>query len=553
MENRIWKKEDELTLVITDLSDDGNGIGHVDGYTLFVKDSVIGDEVKVKIMKAKKNYAFARLIEVVKPSPDRVVPVCPIARQCGGCQMMFTSYEGQVKFKRERILNCLTRIGHMDRAELEQKMDPLIENEEPYFYRNKALFPVGMGKDGKCKIGFYAGRTHSIIDTKGCYLQGPGSGQRTGKYEEETGTVGSDSSSKPEIPSKRVAENVFGGESLEMDCNTSGFNGIEHETHARILSIIRNFIDGNHIPVYDEATGRGLVRHILLRSGFSTGEWMVCLVINGKKLPKAEQFIEALTQIDGMKSISINVNTDNTNVVMGKTTKLLWGSEYITDMIGDIRFRISPVSFYQVNPGQTRKLYQKALDYAGLTGNETVWDLYCGIGTISLFLAQKAGHVYGVEINPQAIRDAKENAKLNGIENVTFYTGAAEDFVPGAYNGTGTKYLNSQGNAVEQPESSLQMPLVEKVGELPSPSLPAPDIIVVDPPRKGCDPVLIDTLLKAAPKCIVYVSCDPATLARDIALLRDGGYELQRFCGCDMFSQSGHIETVCLLSRKVPV
>lgn len=505
MENRIWKKEDELTLVITDMSDDGNGIGHVDGYTLFVKDSVIGDEVKVKIMKAKKNYAFARLIEVVKPSPDRVVPVCPIARQCGGCQMMFTSYEGQVKFKRERILNCLTRIGHMDRAELEQKMDPLIENEEPYFYRNKALFPVGMGKDGKCKIGFYAGRTHSIIDTKGCYLQGPGSG-----------------------------------------------NGIEHETHARILSIIRNFIDGNHIPIYDEVTGRGLVRHILLRSGFATGEWMVCLVLNGKTLPKAEQLIEELTRIDGMKSISINVNTDNTNVVMGKTTKLLWGSEYITDMIGDIRFRISPVSFYQVNPGQTRKLYQKALDYAGLTGNETVWDLYCGIGTISLFLAQKAGHVYGVEINPQAIRDAKENAKLNGIENVTFYTGAAEDFVPGAYNGTGMKYPNSQGNAVEQPESSLQMPSVEKAGKLPSPSLPAPDIIVVDPPRKGCDPVLIDTLLKAAPERIVYVSCDPATLARDIALLRDGGYELQRFCGCDMFSQSGHIETCVLLTHRKP-
>lgn len=470
MENRIWKKEDELTLVITDLSDDGNGIGHVDGYTLFVKDSVIGDEVKVKIMKAKKNYAFARLIEVVTPSPDRVVPVCPIARQCGGCQMMFTSYEGQVKFKQERILNCLTRIGHMDRAELEQKMDSLIENEEPYFYRNKALFPVGMGKDGKCNIGFYAGRTHSIIDTKGCYLQGPGSG-----------------------------------------------NGIEDTTHARILSVIRNFIDENHIPVYDEATGRGLVRHILLRSGFATGEWMVCLVINGKKLPKAEQFIEELTKIEGMKSISINVNTDNTNVVMGKTTRLLWGSEYITDTIGDIRFRISPVSFYQVNPGQTKKLYQKALDYAGLTGNETVWDLYCGIGTISLFLAQKAGHVYGVEINPQAIRDAKENAKLNGIENVTFYTGAAEDFVPGAYDGTK--------------------------------ELPAPDVIVVDPPRKGCDPLLIDTLLKAAPERIVYVSCDPATLARDIALLRDGGYELQRFCGCDMFSQSGHVETVVALHR----
>ena len=215
--------------------------------------------------------------------------------------------------------------------------------------------------------------------------------------------------------------------------------------------------------------------------------------------------------------MSINVNTDNTNVVMGKTTRLLWGSEYITDMIGDIRFRISPVSFYQVNPGQTGKLYQKALDYAGLTGNETVWDLYCGIGTISLFLAQKAGHVYGVEINPQAIRDAKENAKLNGIENVTFYTGAAEDFVPGAYDGTQ--------------------------------DLPAPDIIVVDPPRKGCDPVLIDTLLKAAPERIVYVSCDPATLARDIALLRDGGYELQRFCGCDMFSQSGHVETVVALHR----
>lgn len=472
MEEKAYKKNDEFIIEITDMDTDGNGIGHAKkegtpegerGYTLFVKDSVIGDICRVKIMRPKKSYGYAKLLEVIKPSKDRVEPPCPISRQCGGCQLMSLSYEKQIEMKEKKIIRCLVGIGHMEESEVLAKKEKFISMEEPYFYRNKALFPVGKGRNGACKIGFYAGHTHTIVDCKGCYLQGP-----------------------------------------------------DMKKTRKITETIRDFVNTNEISVYDEKTGTGLLRHVLVRSGFFTGELMVCLIINGMSFPKQELLIEKLTKIKGMASISLNYNTEDTNVVMGEHTVLIWGLPYITDTIGNNIYHISPVSFYQVNPKQTIHLYRAVLEYAGLTGKETVWDLYCGIGTISLFLARMAGWVYGVEINPQAIVDAKENAELNGIENVSFYAGAVQDFVPGASEDT----------------------------------LPSPDVVVLDPPRKGCEIEVLKSIVEASPSRIVYVSCDPATLARDLEMLGRSGYGLERFKGCDMFGMTGHVEVVCCLQRK---
>lgn len=471
MDEKVYKKNDEFTIEITDMDTDGNGIGHAvkegsssneRGYTLFVKDSVIGDVCRVKIMKPKKNYGYAKLLEIIKPSKDRVKPPCPTAKQCGGCQLMSLSYKKQIEIKEKKIIRCLVGIGHVDENEVLAKKEKFIAMEEPYFYRNKALFPVGKGRNGACKIGFYAGRTHTIVDCKSCYLQGP---------------------------DMKITKNI--------------------------IDTIRNFVNSNGISVYDEKSGTGLLRHVLVRSGFFTGQWMVCLVINGVRFPKQELLVEELIKIEGTASISLNYNMEDTNAAMGEHTDLLWGLPYISDTIGENIYHISPVSFYQVNPKQTIHLYRTVLEYAGLTGKETVWDLYCGIGTISLFLARMAYWVYGVEINPQAIEDAKENAKLNEIENVSFYAGAAQDFVPGADNDT----------------------------------LPRPDVVVLDPPRKGCDIEVLKSIVAAAPSRIVYVSCDPATLARDLEMLGRNGYGLERFRGCDMFGMTGHVETVVSLSK----
>lgn len=464
------KKNDEVELVIEDFSSEGDGIGRVgeSGYTLFVKDTVIGDRVLVRVMKTKKQYGYARMIKLLEPSPDRVEPVCPNARQCGGCQLQHVSYSCQLAFKENKIKNCLKRIGGFG-EEVLSKMEPILGMENPFFYRNKAQFPVGRDKDGKVVLGFYARHSHQIIGSERCYLQG-------------------------------------------MEIKGEWIN-----TNEQVLSIVRNFLEEYNIPVYEEQTHTGLVRHVLTRVGFYTGEQMVCLILNGKKLPHASQLVKALCEVEGMKSISLNFNTEKTNVILGKEGKVLWGESYITDYIGDIKFQISPQSFYQVNPVQTERLYNTALEYAGLTGRETVWDLYCGIGTISLFLAKKAKKVYGVEIVPQAIEDAKRNAALNGITNAEFFVGAAEEVVPRKL---------SEWNA----EGSV-------------------DVVVVDPPRKGCDAVLLDAILKTEPKKIVYVSCDPATLARDLKILCGGGYGIERWRGCDMFGQSGHVECVVLMSR----
>ena len=464
------QKNDLVTVAIEDIGVGGEGIGKVDGYTLFIKDAIIGDVVEAKIVKAKKNYGYARLMNIVTPSENRVEkPMCPMARRCGGCQIQEMKYEAQLAFKEGKVRGNLERIGEVPTELLDNVMQPIVGMEEPFHYRNKAQFPIGTDKEGHIITGFYAGRTHSIIPNTDCALG--------------------------------VAVNQ------------------------KILEIILHFMENNNISAYDEEKHKGLVRHVLIRYGFKTDEIMVCLVINGEKLPHAEKLVDKLCKIPGMTSITISVNKAKTNVIMGNEIKLLWGQTYITDYIGNVKYQISPLSFYQVNPLQTEKLYGLALDYADLNGNETVWDLYCGIGTISLFLAQKAKQVYGVEIVPQAIDDARNNAKINDITNAEFYVGKAEEVLPEYYR----EYQESHGGETAHA-----------------------DVIVVDPPRKGCEESLLQTIVDMQPEKVVYVSCDSATLARDVKFLRENGYELKKITPVDQFPNTVHVETVVLLSHKKP-
>ena len=453
----LLKKNDRVEIIIEDIGSEGEGIGRYEGYTLFVKDTVMGDKVMVQITKTGKTYGYARVAQLIEPSKFRVEPLCPIATKCGGCQLQHVDYKKQLEYKENKVRACLSRIGGFT----ELPMEPICGMEEPYYYRNKSQFPVGKNMDGSLAIGFYAGRTHSIIDTKHCYI---------GAKEND-----------------------------------------------EILTFLRSFIEKYQIEPYQEETHTGLLRHILIRVGFSTGEIMVCLVINGTKLPYQEELLQGLIKINGMKSICLNVNKEKTNIILGEKVISLWGEPYITDCIDKVKYQISPLSFYQVNPVQTKKLYDIALEYANLNSDEVVWDLYCGIGTISLFLAQKAKMVYGVEIIPQAIEDAKTNARINDIANAEFFVGAAEEVLPKKYK-----------------EENIYA-----------------DVIVVDPPRKGCEQSLLDTILEMAPKRVVYVSCDPATLARDLKYLCEKDYELVMVRAVDQFAHSVHVETVVLISRKV--
>ena len=485
----VCEKNDELELDITDLGSTGEGIGKIDGYTLFVKDALIGDKVRVKVIKTKKNYGYARLLEIIKPSEFRVEPGCPVARQCGGCQLQHCSYEKQLSWKEEKVANCLRRIGGVPvYTEEEYKkiaagksdgsksventlngtpiiMEQILRMDRPVHYRNKAQFPVGYDKDGNLVAGFYAGRTHSIIPQTDCLIQ--------------------------------------------------------HECNKQIVETVLEFMKKYKVTAYDEKKNKGIVRHILTRVGKTTGEVMVCLVINAKKLPHPEEFVEMIRNCGinlEIKSITVNINREKTNVILGEKIETLYGHSYIEDYIGDIKYRISPLSFYQVNPEQTKKLYQTALEFADIKESEVVWDLYCGIGTISLFMAQTAAKVCGVEIVPQAIEDAKQNAELNHMTNTEFFVGAAEDVVPTQYEKSGGKLRA--------------------------------DVVTLDPPRKGCDEKLLETVVKMAPSRIVYVSCDPGTLARDVKVLVERGYEVKRVRACDMFGGSFHVETVVLLQRK---
>ncbi len=500
------EKNQEYEITIEDIGNEGEGIGHIDGMAVFVKDAVPGDVARIRIIRAKKNYAYARLMEILIPSVDRVEPICPHARQCGGCSIMQLRYEKQLEWKQSKVLNCLKRIGGI--ADVESKMEPIIgmgsvcfnesgddlcketdgqennilgdekmsevkESFPAIRYRNKAQFPVRKDKDGHTVIGFYAGRTHHVIDTDVCYLQAP--------------------------------------------------------VNDEIIRRFRSFMERYKVEPYEEEHHSGLVRHILTRVGKKTGEIMVCVIINGRELigqllskngekyvNVEQELVDCLKDIPGMTSISLNVNRDKTNRILGTHCRTIWGRDTIIDYIGNVKYQINPLSFYQVNPEQTEKLYRKALEYADLHGDETVWDLYCGIGTISLFLAQKAKKVMGVEIIPEAIDDARKNAKMNGFDNVEFFVGKAEEVLPEQYKKYGV-YA---------------------------------DVIVVDPPRKGCDEVALNTMITMAPKKIVYVSCDPATLARDVKVLVAAGYELEKVCAVDQFGHSGHVETCCLLVRE---
>ncbi len=501
-------KNEQFTVKIEDFSSEGLGIGKTDaGFVWFIKDTVIGDTVRAAATKVKKNYGFARLVEVIEASEYRKKPECAIARRCGGCQLQQMSYEAQLRFKSDKVYNNLTRIGEVESEVLDAVFEPIVGMKKPLRYRNKAQFPISRSKDGRIIAGFYAGRTHDVIECEDCLLG--------------------------------VEENKV------------------------ILGKIIAWMETFDIDPYDEKSGKGLVRHVLIRKGFTSGQRMVCLVVNGTDIPHRDELLKSLcgssaqgtmgdcysagckdagesgrdkggddcsdnerteTQQEAVSrdndvivdSLSFSVNTEKTNVIMGTKIVDLYGPGYIEDNIGGIRFRISPLSFYQVNPVQTERMYGAALEFAELNGTENVWDLYCGIGTISLFMSQKARHVYGVEIIPEAIRDARQNAELNGIKNAEFYVGAAEEVLPKWYE--------------EHPSERI-------------------DVVCVDPPRKGCDERALATIVEMAPEKIVYVSCDSATLARDVKYLRANGYELRRVRAVDNFPQTVHVETVMLLQK----
>lgn len=451
------KKNDIYNIKITDLGTQGEGIGKINGYTLFVKNTLPDEEVKTLVVKANKNYGYGKALEIINPSPHRINPPCSVAGKCGGCTIQHLDYETQLKLKQNKVKQNIMRIGGFNNI----KVKPVIGMEEPYHYRNKAQYPVNSDKNG-INIGFYSLGSHKIVNNDNCL-------------------IGS-------------------------------------KVNSKILQTIKAFMENNNISAYNEETGKGFVRHILIREGFYTGEIMVCLIVNSNKFKYKKELLKALEEIENLKSIVINYNTVKSNVIMGQKCETIWGQNYITDKIGDLIFKISPLSFFQVNPVQTYKLYSKALEFANLKGNEIVIDAYCGIGSISLFLAQKAKKVYGIEIVPDAIENAIENAKLNNIKNAEFFAGKSEDIVPKLYN-----------------EKKIKA-----------------DVMVVDPPRKGCDESLLRLMLNMKPERIVYVSCDSATLARDLKILCESGtYNIEKIQPVDMFPHSYHVETVCLLTREV--
>ncbi|SDW70983.1 23S rRNA (uracil(1939)-C(5))-methyltransferase RlmD [Paenibacillus sp. CF384] len=479
-------KNDEVVVDIVGLTHEGEGVGRADGFTLFIQGALPGERVRAKVLKVKKTYGYAKLQELLVKSADRVDAPCPIYKQCGGCQLQHLSYEGQLAWKRQHVVDNLERIGKLRVAGADAAsgglaggesdaviVHPTIGMDEPWRYRNKASVPMGMaavamGGDGDGLFseerligGFYARGSHRIIDMDECMIQ----------------------------------------------------HSHNDDIVARVKAIGREL----GISAYNEETGRGLLRHVMTRVGFVSGEAMIVLITNGGHIPQVDSWIKMIREaVPNVKSIVQNVNKRDTNVIFGDETRVLWGSEVIYDELDGIRFAISARSFYQVNPVQTVELYRKAVECAALTGNERVIDAYCGIGTISLFLARQAGHVYGVEIVPEAIADAERNAKLNGIENASFEAGPAEVVIP---------RWRKEGIVA--------------------------DVIVVDPPRKGCDEALLETILAMRPERVVYVSCNPSTLARDLRVLEDGGYKTVEVQPVDMFPHTVHVECTVLLKRGV--
>lgn len=447
-------KNQRIELLCEDLSSQGAGVGRFEGYTLFVPGLLPGERGTVQVLKTGKTYGYGKLLMLFEPSRERRTPFCEAFPRCGGCLLQHLSYEGQLRWKQRHVYELLRRVGGVSLTDL----PPIrgMEEGERLHYRNKAQFPVRM-VDGRLQAGFFAPRSHRLIPLAQCPIQS--------------------------------------------------------EASNRLLAPLLNLLEQLGVTAYDEATGKGLLRHILVRDGRKSGEVLVCLVINGRRLPE-EKKIAAFLMERGVTSVSVNVNQKNTNVILGEETRILGGSPTIQEQIGDLKFSISPLSFFQVNPIQTERLYETALTLAGLTGEEIVWDAYCGAGTISLFLAQRAKKVYGVEIVEAAVENAWENARQNGVENVEFFVGKAEQVIPEHFQRTGIR----------------------------------PHVIVVDPPRAGCDESLLKTILDMAPDRMVYVSCDPGTLARDVKFLRRGGMEVREVRCVDMFPETGHVETVVALS-----
>lgn len=449
------EKNKDYVIDIVSMGHDGEGVGRINNFAVFVQGAIAGETVKIKIVKAAKNYAFGKLVEVIKRSKYRTdEPKCCNDR-CGGCQMQHMSYEGQLEFKTQKVKDAVERIGKLH----DVLIHDTIGMDNPYRYRNKVQLPVGY-VNGNAAIGFYAPRSHDIIDMDTCCIQ--------------------------------------------------------DEAFDNVILLTRQWLTKYNVEPYNEALHKGIVRHIMVRHGFKTNEVMVVLVTKDEKLPYADEFVEIMREnINGLKSVIQNINTKKTNVILGDVNKTLWGSDVISDYIGKFKFNISPLSFFQVNPVQTEVLYKKALEYANLSGNETVFDAYCGTGTISLFLSQKAKKVYGVEVVPQAIEDAKKNAAQNNVKNVEFLAGKSEDVIP---------------------------TLIEK-------GIKA-DVVVVDPPRKGCERSLLESIAKMQPDRIVYVSCDVATLARDLGILNQLNYKTAEIQPVDMFPQTSHVECVVKIERK---
>ena len=572
---KIYKKNELIILEITDLTEEGQGVGKKDGLVFFVKDSVMGDVVEARILKVKKNYAYAKVEKLLEASPYRITPLCPVAEKCGGCQLQHLSYEKELAWKEDRIAQSLIRIAGIPEEEVRKRGEGILGGQTVR-YRNKAQYPVQNGKELHVETEQIG--ENSILDrkektAKNCIVDG-----------KRDGHINSMSVVREELSDLKMGFYGFHSHRIieTEDCL------INSEENPLILNCIKEWAREYQISGYEEETGKGLLRHIFLRKGFSTGEILLCLVLNGKNLPHGKELWEKLQGLslrveagglqrgaevssgvyveskeDGYSGIdsesgvnlhcgmdaqsradvhcgenrkvpgkivglSMNINEGSGNAILGKETHCLYGKDSIEDKIGELSFSISVPSFYQVNPVQTEKIYGKALEYAALTGEETVWDCYCGIGTISLFLAQKAKKVYGLEIVPEAIENAKKNAEKNGLHNTEFYVGAAEEVLP--------KWVEEQKRELSAKGADCG------IGDMV-------DVVSLDPPRKGCDEACLSAVLELSPKRIVYVSCDPGSLARDMKYLREGGYKLEKWVGIDNFPRTGHVETVALLSK----
>lgn len=450
------QKNQSIDLIFTDITHEGNGVGKVEGYPIFVPLVLPGETASIKVVKVNKKFAFGKLLEIKEASPERETPPCAVFHKCGGCQLQHMSYSMELEMKQNQVKNVMKKIAHLE----DVPVHPVVGMEEPWRYRNKIQIPVGE-KNGELITGFYRQRSHEIID--------------------------------------------------DMDTCV-----IQDHTGDDLQEAVRKMADQLGISAYDEVSHQGELRHIIVRSAYETGKAMVVLVTRTEKVPQLKALIEELTQTyPQITSVIQNINADKTNVILGKQSRTLYGDDYLVDHMGDLEFLISAHSFYQVNPPQTKHLYEQALAYAAVDADDTVVDAYCGIGTISLFLAQQAKQVYGVEIVPEAIQDAKMNAKRNKLDNVHFEVGKAETVMP------------------EWTKEGLR-----------------PDVIVVDPPRKGCDEGLLQAMMDMGPKRIVYVSCNPSTLARDLRILADGGYEIREIQPVDMFPQTMHVESVTLLEKQ---